>query len=144
MPIVRRRQPGFGVESIQSARARDLRERWERTRDINWTSQAEMDEIVEKKRKAEEEEPYNRAEVRSKQRRLVAQEVARRSMLQGVGSEDTDIGFALPSSTSSAEELERVRQASEEGVEQTAVVPVDAEEENGADEIPAEVAEETT
>ncbi|KAK3654136.1 hypothetical protein LTR56_004190 [Elasticomyces elasticus] len=106
MPIVRRRQPGFGEESLESARARDLQERRERTKDINWSSQGEMDDIIDRKRKAEDEEPYNTDDVRTKQMRIVAQAVAKRSLLQGVGSEDIDIGYGLPSSRASAEEEE--------------------------------------
>ncbi|KAK5697471.1 hypothetical protein LTR97_007609 [Elasticomyces elasticus] len=118
MPIVRRRQPGFGEESLESARARDLQERKERTKDINW-SRAEMNDIIDRKRKAEDEEPYNTDDVRTKQMRIVAQAVAKRSLLQGVGSEDIDIGYGLPSSRASAEEEEEdVEEDAEEGDEQ--------------------------
>lgn len=78
--VTRKRTPGFGVEPLEEAKKRDLKERKERTKDINWSSQAEMDEIVEKKRKAEDEEDYNKPALRNKQRRLVAQEAARRSL----------------------------------------------------------------
>ncbi|KAK4951272.1 hypothetical protein LTR10_010245 [Elasticomyces elasticus] len=116
MPIVRRRQPGFGEESLESARARDLQERRERTKDINWS---EMNDLVDRKRKAEDEEPYNKDGVRTKQMRIVAQAVAKRSLLQGVGSEDIDIGYGLPSSRASAEEEEEdVEEDAEEGDEQ--------------------------
>ncbi|KAK5681408.1 hypothetical protein LTS10_005938 [Elasticomyces elasticus] len=118
MPIVRRRQPGFGEESLESARARDLQERRERTKDINW-SRAEMNDLVDRKRKAEDEEPYNTDDVRTKQMRIVAQAVAKRSLLQGVGSEDIDIGYGLPSSRASAEEEEEDAEDDvEEGDEQ--------------------------
>ncbi|KAK4890021.1 hypothetical protein LTR27_011240 [Elasticomyces elasticus] len=119
MPIVRRRQPGFGEESLESARARDLQERRERTKDINWSSRGEMDDIIDRKRKAEDEEPYNTDDVRTKQMRIVAQAVAKRSLLQGVGSEDIDIGYGLPSSRASAEEEEEdAEEDAEEGDEQ--------------------------
>ncbi|KAK3643053.1 hypothetical protein LTR56_010427 [Elasticomyces elasticus] len=118
MPIVRRRQPGFGEESLESARARDFEERRERTKDINWSGQAEMEDIVDRKRKAEDQEPYNTDNVRTKQMRIVAQAVAKRSLLQGVGSEDIDIGYGLPSSRASAEEEEEAEDDAEEDDEQ--------------------------
>lgn len=79
MPVKRKRTPGFGKEPIEEAKARDLVERRERTKDINWSSEQEMEELMVKKRKAEEAQPYNQPKVR-KQSQAVAQEVARRSL----------------------------------------------------------------
>ncbi|KAK5715598.1 hypothetical protein LTR15_010243 [Elasticomyces elasticus] len=73
-----------------------------------------MEDIVDRKRKAEDEEPYNTDNVRTKQMRIVAQAVAKRSLLQGVGSEDIDIGYGLPSSRASAEEEEEAEDDAEE------------------------------
>jgi len=67
-----------------------------------------MKAAAERKRKAEDGEPYNRQVVRNIQGRrtsLVAREVARRSLKEGKGkaSSEGDLGFALPSSPSSPE-----------------------------------------
>ncbi|KAK3648481.1 hypothetical protein LTR22_013373 [Elasticomyces elasticus] len=77
-----------------------------------------MEDIVDRKRKAEDQEPYNTDNVRTKQMRIVAQAVAKRSLLQGVGSEDIDIGYGLPSSRASAEEEEEAEDDAEEDDEQ--------------------------
>lgn len=79
MPIKRRKTPGFGQESLESAKARDWVERRERTKDINWSSEVEMEELMTKKRKAEEAEPYNKPKSR-KRSQAVAKEVAKRSV----------------------------------------------------------------
>ena len=81
MAVKGKRKPGSGlqekskdpmpavVESVATSHLTKL-----------WLDEQEMEDIVEKKRKAEEAEHYNKPVVRSKQAQAVAREVARRSL----------------------------------------------------------------
>lgn len=48
--------------------------------EINWPAESEMEHALEKKRKLEDEEPYNDAHVRQKARMIGLQEASRSSM----------------------------------------------------------------
>ena len=92
----RRKNPGFGVvprdkTKYQKKRAeeaaRELTERKARTKDINWSSTAEMLTLMQQKDKLEDQEEYNKPALRSKQSKAVATEVARRSLGRSVSRE---------------------------------------------------------
>ncbi|KAK3677815.1 hypothetical protein LTR78_002665 [Recurvomyces mirabilis] len=108
----RRKNPGFGVVPRDKTKfqkkkaeeaAHELAERRARTKDINWSSTAEMLTLMQQKDKLEDQEEYNKPALRSKQSKAVATEVARRSLARSVSREEgdkIDLGFALPSSGS--------------------------------------------
>ncbi|KAK5107948.1 hypothetical protein LTR62_000493 [Meristemomyces frigidus] len=78
-----------------------------RAPDMN-RSEAQMDELMAKKRELEDAEEYNQPALRSKQSQAVAKEVAKRSLGRSVSREvdaDEGFGFALPSSGSPDNEL---------------------------------------
>ncbi|KAK3066764.1 hypothetical protein LTR53_016746, partial [Teratosphaeriaceae sp. CCFEE 6253] len=66
-----------------------------------------MEAIVKRKRKNEEQEPHDPPTIRRKRSRLIAEEVAKRSLRRGSNSQGEvhdDLGFALPSSASPEDE----------------------------------------
>ncbi|KAK0928190.1 hypothetical protein LTR57_002924 [Friedmanniomyces endolithicus] len=107
----KRKPPQIITERPLDATTRNVLEKRDGIKNVNWATQEKMDAIVAKKRKAEDEELYNSSDMRRKQQQLVVEEAARMPMLRGSESagSSADLDFDLPFShtTSVAEENAR-------------------------------------
>ncbi|EMC91086.1 hypothetical protein BAUCODRAFT_39210 [Baudoinia panamericana UAMH 10762] len=79
--VIKKQKPGFGMVPVTEQRPpRQAVSREALRNDVNWENEAEMKALMARKSEAEDAEPYNQPALRSAQARLVAREVAKRSM----------------------------------------------------------------